>query len=156
MGPASCQVPSSLEAEERDVKEGGWDPSSLSAEAQAPVLKPWWQGEGRGDSCDPCLTCSTPSFVKKRRRPTLGVQLDDKRKEMLKRHPLSVLLDLKCKGLVPLSLGHLLTPRSAASCSHVGVWQADAPLPTKIFWFHISVFLYCYSWSLTLFSRPES
>ncbi|KAM7323232.1 hypothetical protein ACRRTK_017338 [Alexandromys fortis] len=33
----------------------------------------------------------------KRRRPTLGVQLDDKRKEMLKRHPLSVLLDLKCK-----------------------------------------------------------
>ncbi|EPY85429.1 THO complex subunit 5-like protein [Camelus ferus] len=33
----------------------------------------------------------------KRRRPTLGVQLDDKRKEMLKRHPLSVMLDLKCK-----------------------------------------------------------
>ncbi|XP_077016743.1 THO complex subunit 5 isoform X2 [Tamandua tetradactyla] len=35
----------------------------------------------------------------KRRRPTLGVQLDDKRKEMLKRHPLSVMLSLKCKGL---------------------------------------------------------
>lgn len=34
----------------------------------------------------------------KRRRPTLGVQLDDKRKEMLKRHPLSVTVDLKCKG----------------------------------------------------------
>ncbi|KAH0625513.1 hypothetical protein JD844_015057 [Phrynosoma platyrhinos] len=33
----------------------------------------------------------------KRRRPTLGVQLDDKRKEMLKRHPLSVTVDLKCK-----------------------------------------------------------
>uniref|UniRef100_A0A8B9EJC8 THO complex 5 n=1 Tax=Anser cygnoides TaxID=8845 RepID=A0A8B9EJC8_ANSCY len=32
-----------------------------------------------------------------RRRPTLGVQLDDKRKEMLKRHPLSVTVDLKCK-----------------------------------------------------------
>uniref|UniRef100_A0A452REY2 THO complex subunit 5 n=1 Tax=Ursus americanus TaxID=9643 RepID=A0A452REY2_URSAM len=36
----------------------------------------------------------------KRRRPTLGVQLDDKRKEMLKRHPLSVMLDLKCKDKV--------------------------------------------------------
>uniref|UniRef100_A0A670ZR27 THO complex subunit 5 n=1 Tax=Pseudonaja textilis TaxID=8673 RepID=A0A670ZR27_PSETE len=34
----------------------------------------------------------------KRRRPTLGVQLDDKRKEMLKRHPLSVTINLKCKG----------------------------------------------------------
>ncbi|MBN3271615.1 THOC5 protein, partial [Polyodon spathula] len=34
----------------------------------------------------------------KRRRPTLGVQLDDKRKEMLKRHPLSVNADLQCKA----------------------------------------------------------
>lgn len=42
-------------------------------------------------------------FVQKRRRPTLGVQLDDKRKEMLKRHPLSVMVDLKCKGLVALA-----------------------------------------------------
>ncbi|KAG8455654.1 hypothetical protein GDO86_001733 [Hymenochirus boettgeri] len=33
----------------------------------------------------------------KRRRPTLGVQLDDKRKEMLKRHPLCVSLTVKCK-----------------------------------------------------------
>ncbi|XP_066545545.1 THO complex subunit 5 homolog [Amia ocellicauda] len=33
----------------------------------------------------------------KRRRPTLGGQLDDKRREMLKRHPLSVCVDLKCK-----------------------------------------------------------
>ncbi|KAK5910149.1 hypothetical protein CesoFtcFv8_004011 [Champsocephalus esox] len=33
----------------------------------------------------------------KRRRPTTGGQLDDKRKEMLKRHPLSLCLDLKCK-----------------------------------------------------------
>ncbi|MEE6511042.1 hypothetical protein FKM82_017225 [Ascaphus truei] len=32
-----------------------------------------------------------------RRRPTLGVQLDDKRKEMLKRHPLCVSLTIKCK-----------------------------------------------------------
>ncbi|OWK14419.1 THOC5 [Cervus elaphus hippelaphus] len=64
----------------------------------------------------------------KRRRPTLGVQLDDKRKEMLKRHPLSVLLDLKCKGLAPLSLGHLLTPRSAASCSHVESFPSSSDL----------------------------
>uniref|UniRef100_A0A674F442 THO complex 5 n=1 Tax=Salmo trutta TaxID=8032 RepID=A0A674F442_SALTR len=33
----------------------------------------------------------------KRRRPTTGGQLDDKRREMLKRHPLSLCLDLKCK-----------------------------------------------------------
>uniref|UniRef100_A0A8D2KWT9 THO complex 5 n=1 Tax=Varanus komodoensis TaxID=61221 RepID=A0A8D2KWT9_VARKO len=33
----------------------------------------------------------------KRRRPTLGVQLDDKRKEMLRRHPLSVTVELTCK-----------------------------------------------------------
>lgn len=51
----------------------------------------------------------------KRRRPTLGVQLDDKRKEMLKRHPLSVMLDLKCKGLAPLGLGSLVVPGSTAN-----------------------------------------
>ncbi|KAM3610259.1 uncharacterized protein V6R79_001498 [Siganus canaliculatus] len=33
----------------------------------------------------------------KRRRPTTGGQLDDKRREMLKRHPLSLCIDLKCK-----------------------------------------------------------
>lgn len=33
----------------------------------------------------------------KRRRPTTGCQLEDKRREMLKRHPLSLCLDLKCK-----------------------------------------------------------
>uniref|UniRef100_A0A7N9AYY6 THO complex 5 n=1 Tax=Mastacembelus armatus TaxID=205130 RepID=A0A7N9AYY6_9TELE len=32
-----------------------------------------------------------------RRRATTGGQLDDKRREMLKRHPLSLCLDLKCK-----------------------------------------------------------
>uniref|UniRef100_A0A673MUL7 THO complex subunit 5 homolog n=1 Tax=Sinocyclocheilus rhinocerous TaxID=307959 RepID=A0A673MUL7_9TELE len=32
-----------------------------------------------------------------RRRATVGVQLDDKRKEMLRRHPLSLCVDLKCK-----------------------------------------------------------
>uniref|UniRef100_A0A3Q1HK53 THO complex 5 n=1 Tax=Anabas testudineus TaxID=64144 RepID=A0A3Q1HK53_ANATE len=34
----------------------------------------------------------------KRRRPTTCGQLDDKRREMLKRHPLSLCLDLNCKG----------------------------------------------------------
>ncbi|XP_068167122.1 THO complex subunit 5 homolog [Antennarius striatus] len=33
----------------------------------------------------------------KRRRPTTGGQMDDKRREMLKRHPLSLCIDLKCK-----------------------------------------------------------
>uniref|UniRef100_A0A674NF66 THO complex 5 n=1 Tax=Takifugu rubripes TaxID=31033 RepID=A0A674NF66_TAKRU len=33
----------------------------------------------------------------KRRRATTGGQLDDKRREMLKRHPLSLCIDLKCK-----------------------------------------------------------
>uniref|UniRef100_A0A671KRL1 THO complex subunit 5 homolog n=1 Tax=Sinocyclocheilus anshuiensis TaxID=1608454 RepID=A0A671KRL1_9TELE len=33
----------------------------------------------------------------KRRRASVGVQLDDKRKEMLRRHPLSLCVDLKCK-----------------------------------------------------------
>ncbi|XP_053324592.1 THO complex subunit 5 homolog isoform X2 [Spea bombifrons] len=40
----------------------------------------------------------------KRRRPTLGVQLDDKRKEMLKRHPLCVTLTVKCKDGSSLNL----------------------------------------------------
>ncbi|CAG08561.1 unnamed protein product [Tetraodon nigroviridis] len=34
----------------------------------------------------------------KRRRSTTGGQLDDKRREMLKRHPLSLCIELKCKG----------------------------------------------------------
>uniref|UniRef100_A0A8C2Q4K9 THO complex 5 n=1 Tax=Cyprinus carpio TaxID=7962 RepID=A0A8C2Q4K9_CYPCA len=33
----------------------------------------------------------------KRRRATVGVQLEDKRKAMLRRHPLSLCVDLKCK-----------------------------------------------------------
>ncbi|KAM8960199.1 THO complex subunit 5 isoform 2-T2 [Pelodytes ibericus] len=40
----------------------------------------------------------------KRRRPTLGFQLDDKRKEMLKRHPLFVCLTIKCKDGSSLNL----------------------------------------------------
>lgn len=41
---------------------------------------------------------------KTRRRPTTGGQLDDKRREMLKRHPLSLCLDLKCKDSSTLHL----------------------------------------------------
>uniref|UniRef100_A0A8C8E024 THO complex 5 n=1 Tax=Oryzias sinensis TaxID=183150 RepID=A0A8C8E024_9TELE len=43
--------------------------------------------------------CSAKVFtcMFKRRRPTTGGQLDDKRKEMLKRHPLSLCIDLKSK-----------------------------------------------------------
>uniref|UniRef100_A0A8B9JDU3 THO complex 5 n=1 Tax=Astyanax mexicanus TaxID=7994 RepID=A0A8B9JDU3_ASTMX len=45
----------------------------------------------------------------KRRRATVGVQLDDKRKEMLKRHPLSLCIDLKCKAFLHLHfLVHVL------------------------------------------------
>uniref|UniRef100_A0A3P9M612 THO complex 5 n=2 Tax=Oryzias latipes TaxID=8090 RepID=A0A3P9M612_ORYLA len=40
----------------------------------------------------------------KRRRPTTGGQLDDKRKEMLKRHPLSLCIDLKSKDASILHL----------------------------------------------------
>lgn len=56
---------------------------------RGPELPP----EGRWDGAH-----SFFSPPQKRRRPTLGVQLDDKRKEMLKRHPLCVTIDLKCKG----------------------------------------------------------
>ncbi|XP_028681129.1 THO complex subunit 5 homolog isoform X1 [Erpetoichthys calabaricus] len=47
----------------------------------------------------------------KRRRPTLGVQLDDKRKEMLKCHPLSVGVNLKCKdgSVLHLSFYYLMS-----------------------------------------------
>ncbi|XP_068617198.1 THO complex subunit 5 homolog isoform X2 [Brachionichthys hirsutus] len=41
---------------------------------------------------------------KTRRRPTTGGQMDDKRREMLKRHPLSLCIDLKCKDDTVLHL----------------------------------------------------
>uniref|UniRef100_A0A3Q3X5Y1 THO complex 5 n=1 Tax=Mola mola TaxID=94237 RepID=A0A3Q3X5Y1_MOLML len=46
----------------------------------------------------------------KRRRPTTGGQLDDKRREMLKKHPLSLCLDLKCKdgSILHLSFYYLM------------------------------------------------
>ncbi|XP_028313992.1 THO complex subunit 5 homolog isoform X1 [Gouania willdenowi] len=46
----------------------------------------------------------------KRRRPTIGGQLDDRRREMLKRHPLSLCVDLKCKdsSILHLSFFYLM------------------------------------------------
>ncbi|GAB1295761.1 THO complex subunit 5 homolog [Apodemus speciosus] len=100
----------------------------------------------------------------KRRRPTLGVQLDDKRKEMLKRHPLSVLLDLKCKDssvlhltfcylmnlnimtvkakvttamelTTPISAGDLLSPDSILSCLYPGDHGKKTPNPANQYQF---------------------
>uniref|UniRef100_A0A8C6XF34 THO complex subunit 5 n=1 Tax=Naja naja TaxID=35670 RepID=A0A8C6XF34_NAJNA len=100
----------------------------------------------------------------KRRRPTLGVQLDDKRKEMLKRHPLSVTINLKCKDgslllltfyylmnlnvltvkakmtaatemTVPISAGDLLCPDSLLSCLYPGDHGKRTPNPANQFQF---------------------
>ncbi|KAA0724697.1 THO complex subunit 5 -like protein [Triplophysa tibetana] len=60
----------------------------------------------------------------KRRRGTVGVQLDDKRREMLRRHPLSLCIDLKCKDNSVLHLYfyylinlNILTVKSKVSTS---------------------------------------
>lgn len=95
---------------------GAWQPDTWSSRSQAAVPWPWPVGRRKGRFMWPVLICFDLSFVQKRRRPTLGVQLDDKRKEMLKRHPLSVMLDLKCKGLVFLVLGDPIASKSLASC----------------------------------------
>ncbi|XP_074150646.1 THO complex subunit 5 isoform X1 [Sminthopsis crassicaudata] len=100
----------------------------------------------------------------KRRRPTLGVQLDDKRKEMLKRHPLSVMLDLKCKDdsvlhltfyylmnlnimtvkarvstateiVTPVSAGDLLSPDMILSCLYPGDHGKKTPNPANQYQF---------------------
>ncbi|XP_041084263.1 THO complex subunit 5 homolog isoform X2 [Polyodon spathula] len=100
----------------------------------------------------------------KRRRPTLGVQLDDKRKEMLKRHPLSVNADLQCKdGSVlhlffyylmnldimtvkvkvttgtelsgAISAGELLSPESLLNCLYPGDQGTETPNPANRYQF---------------------
>ncbi|XP_058889325.1 THO complex subunit 5 homolog isoform X1 [Acipenser ruthenus] len=100
----------------------------------------------------------------KRRRPTLGVQLDDKRKEMLKRHPLSVNVDLQCKdGSVlhlffyylmnldimtvkvkvtagtelsgAISAGELLSPESLLNCLYPGDQGTETPNPANRYQF---------------------
>ncbi|KFV77413.1 THO complex subunit 5 [Dryobates pubescens] len=100
----------------------------------------------------------------KRRRPTLGVQLDDKRKEMLKRHPLAVTIDLKCKDenvlhltfyylmnlnvmtvkakvttamelTAAISAGDLLSPDSILNCLYPGDHGRKTPNPANQFQF---------------------
>lgn len=100
----------------------------------------------------------------KRRRSTLGVQLDDKRKEMLKRHPLSVTVDLKCKEnslllltfcylmnlnvmtvkvkvtaatdtTMPVSAGDLLSPDTLLSCLYPNDHGKRTPNPANQFQF---------------------
>ncbi|XP_041079504.1 THO complex subunit 5 homolog isoform X1 [Polyodon spathula] len=100
----------------------------------------------------------------KRRRPTLCVQLDDKRKEMLKRHPLSVSVDLQCKdGSVlhlffyyllnlnimtvkvkvttgtelsgAISAGELLSPESLLNCLYPGDQGTETPNPANRYQF---------------------
>ncbi|KAJ7309531.1 hypothetical protein JRQ81_007578 [Phrynocephalus forsythii] len=100
----------------------------------------------------------------KRRRSTLGVQLDDKRKEMLRRHPLSVAVDLKCKDgsmllltfyylmnlnimtvkarvmaaaemTTPISAGDLLSPDSLLNCLYPGDHGKRTPNPANQYQF---------------------
>ncbi|MCI4381933.1 hypothetical protein PGIGA_G00257640 [Pangasianodon gigas] len=100
----------------------------------------------------------------KRRRGTVGVQLDDKRKEMLKRHPLSLCIDLKCKdGSVlhlffyylmnlniltvkakvsasadlsgAISAGELLNPESLLNCLYANDDGQETPNPTNRYQF---------------------
>ncbi|XP_073527851.1 THO complex subunit 5 isoform X2 [Phyllobates terribilis] len=100
----------------------------------------------------------------KRRRPTLGVQLDDKRKEMLKRHPLCVSIIVKCKDnsslnltfyflmnlniltvkakVVPvselpssISAGELLIPDTVLSCLYSGDDGKKTPNPANQYQF---------------------
>ncbi|KAF7701987.1 hypothetical protein HF521_001270 [Silurus meridionalis] len=100
----------------------------------------------------------------KRRRGTVGVQLDDKRKEMLKRHPLSLCLELKCKdGSVlhlffyylmnlniltvkakvsastdlsgAISAGELLNPESLLNCLYASDDGQETPNPTNRYQF---------------------
>ncbi|XP_030633582.1 THO complex subunit 5 homolog isoform X1 [Chanos chanos] len=100
----------------------------------------------------------------KRRRATVGVQLDDKRKEMLKRHPLSLCVDLRCKdGSVlhlyfyylmnlniltvkakvstvaelsgPISAGELLNCEILLSCLYPSDHGKDTPNPANRYQF---------------------
>lgn len=100
------------------------------------------------------LICFDLAFVQKRRRPTLGVQLDDKRKEMLKRHPLSVMLDLKCKGRASLVLGDPVVSKSLARCGCPRSSKPKSCLTEKIVVSYFSVFPRCLAWSSFDFFSP--
>uniref|UniRef100_A0A2K5CBT1 THO complex 5 n=1 Tax=Aotus nancymaae TaxID=37293 RepID=A0A2K5CBT1_AOTNA len=96
----------------------------------------------------------------KRWRPTLGVQLDDKHKEMQTSHRSSIMLDLKCKDdsvlhltffylmnlnimtvkakvttatelITPISAGDLLSPDSVLSCLYPGDHGKKTPNPAN-------------------------
>ncbi|XP_020776591.1 THO complex subunit 5 homolog isoform X1 [Boleophthalmus pectinirostris] len=100
----------------------------------------------------------------KRRRATTGGQLEEKRREMLKRHPLSVCIDLKCKdGSVlhlyffylmnlnimtvktkvttptdlstAISAGELLRSDTLLSCLYVGDQGGETPNPANRYQF---------------------
>ncbi|CAL9708300.1 unnamed protein product [Knipowitschia caucasica] len=100
----------------------------------------------------------------KRRRPTTGGQLEEKRREMLKRHPLSICVDLKCKdGSVlhlyfyylmnlnimtvktrvttpsdlstAISAGELLRTETILSCLYVGDQGGETPNPANRYQF---------------------
>lgn len=100
----------------------------------------------------------------KRRRPTTGGQLDEKRREMLKRHPLSVCLDLKCKDgsvlhlffyylmnlnimtvktkittstehITAISAGDLLKSDTLLSCLYIGDEGQETPNPANRYQF---------------------
>ncbi|NXD73971.1 THOC5 protein, partial [Eolophus roseicapillus] len=125
-----------------------------------------------GSPCSPPSLCTDDESdsdaeeeqTTKRRRPTLGVQLDDKRKEMLKRHPLSVTVDLKCKDdnvlhltfyylmnlnvmtvkakvttpvemTTAISAGDLLSPDSILNCLYPGDHGRKTPNPANQFQF---------------------
>ncbi|XP_076863254.1 THO complex subunit 5 homolog isoform X2 [Brachyhypopomus gauderio] len=99
----------------------------------------------------------------KRRRATVGVQLDDKRREMLKRHPLSLCVELKCKeGSMlhlffyylmnlnilsvkvkvsasdlsgAISAGELLNPESLLNCLYASDHGQETPNPANRYQF---------------------
>uniref|UniRef100_A0A4W5M2V7 THO complex 5 n=1 Tax=Hucho hucho TaxID=62062 RepID=A0A4W5M2V7_9TELE len=114
------------------------------------------------DSCD--SDAEEEQEKTKRRRPTTGGQLDDKRREMLKRHPLSLCLDLKCKdGSVlhlfnyylmnlnimtvkakvstatdltgAISAGYLLNPDTLLNCLYANDQGRETPNPSNRYQF---------------------
>lgn len=100
----------------------------------------------------------------KRRRPTTGGQLDEKRREMLKQHPLSVCVDLKCKDgsvlhlffyylmnlnimtvktkvststdhITAISAGDLLKSDTLLNCLYIGDLGRETPNPANRYQF---------------------
>lgn len=108
---------------------------TLSLPLPRAALWSWCWGTGLKERWEELGVCGLPRSRRrvsplclspqKRRRPTLGVQLDDKRKEMLKRHPLSVTIDLKCKGkraLVACGRWHVRMGDSRSGSNLAAAW----------------------------------